>query len=77
MVEDVSVTERRTSDKGKDKEAKGMERGETNAGRREPWLAPRKRPLTLYFYPSLVVYSLQSVWKQYSVRRQFENPEHV
>lgn len=29
MVEEVSVTERRTSDKGEDKEAKGMERGET------------------------------------------------
>lgn len=46
-------------------------------GKREPWLAPRKRPLTLYFYPSLVIYLLQSVWKQYFVRRQFSNPEHV
>lgn len=32
------------------------EAGQWGGGRREPWPAPRKKPLTLYFYPSTFSY---------------------
>lgn len=63
---------RETEKKVSSDRQRGMEKeGAVGAGRREPWPAPRKKLLTLYFYPRLVVNLLPSLWKQYFVKTQF------
>ena len=44
-------------------------------GYKGPQLTLRKRPLTFYSPPSCCL--LGSIWKQYLLRRQFYDPEHI